>query len=166
MRLRFRPYRPTDTADVEAMFADPQARRFYPDMGPEGAERWIAWNLRNYDDLGFGLWAVEDCASGRFLGDCGLTYQVADGERLLEIGYHVTAEHRGCGYATEAAAACREFAFETLGADVVVSIVDPRNEPSIAVARRIHEAVRSCNDGRGERRLLYSTTMEQHRGED
>lgn len=59
-RTRFRPYRLSDVAAVEAMFDDPQARRFYPNLSlPGAAERWIEWNLSIYATDGVGLWVIE-----------------------------------------------------------------------------------------------------------
>ena len=51
--------------------------------------RWIDWNLENYMQYGFGLWAVVLKETGEFIGDCGLTLQNIDGEMLPEIGYHI-----------------------------------------------------------------------------
>ena len=51
--------------------------------------RWIEWNLENYARYGFGLWAVVLKETGEFIGDCGITIQNIDGEKLPEIGYHI-----------------------------------------------------------------------------
>jgi len=72
------------------VFADPYARRFYPQMADRANVRaWIEWNLRNYAEFGFGLWAMQLKETGQFIGDTGLTYQDVEGRRELEIGYHV-----------------------------------------------------------------------------
>lgn len=84
----------------------------YPQMQDRANVRgWIEWNLRNYEEFGFGLWAMELKETGAFIGDCGLTYQEVEGERELEIGYHVLGTERGRGYATEAARACLNYGF-------------------------------------------------------
>lgn len=82
-----RAYSIADEAELFDVFADPYARRFYPqmvDLAKLGA--WIEWNLRNYDEFGF--WAMELKARAQFVGDCGLTYQDVEGRRELGIGYH------------------------------------------------------------------------------
>ncbi len=155
-RVRFRLYRESDVEAVVELFGDPQARAFYPDMdGEAAASRWIEWNLDNYQTLGFGLWVLEDPGSGRFLGDCGLTLQEVEGEQLLEVGYHVVQPERGRGLATEAGKASVAHAFDVIGADLVCSIVSPRNEPSMAVAGRLHKHRRSFVNRRGRTRWLY-----------
>jgi RimJ/RimL family protein N-acetyltransferase len=155
-RIRFRRYRREDTEAVSTMFADPLARRFYPDMGEPGkADSWIAWNLDNYAAHGVGLWVIEDRVDHSFLGDCGLTYQQAEGESWLEVGYHLQEPHRGRGYATEAGRACVIYAFEVLGAPRICSIVAPGNTASIHVASRLHESHRTFINEKGESMVLY-----------
>jgi ribosomal-protein-alanine N-acetyltransferase len=142
-RLRLRPYTIADEAELFDVFADPYARQFYPEMADRGKVKgWIEWNLRNYDQLGFGLWAMELKVDGRFVGDCGLTYQDVEGRQELEIGYHVHERERGKGYATEAARACLDFGFAHTSCQSICSIVRPSNTASCAVAGRVHSARR------------------------
>ena len=160
-RLRFREFRDDDLDDVVAMFGDPQARRFYPEMDtPEACRGWVEWSKGNYRDHGFGLWALEDLSSGEFLGDCGLTYQPVEGDRLLELGYHLLAEHRGKGLVTEAGRACLDYAFGQLAAPMVCSTVHPENAPSMAVAGRLHSSQRTYLKDDGQIRMLFWTDAE------
>jgi hypothetical protein len=113
-RLILRRYALSDLDALYEVFADPEARQFYPEMvARERVLGWIEWNLRNYDETGFGLWAMEPRGESRLIGDCGLTYQEVNGRQELEIGYHVHARERGKGYATEAARACLAYAFRS-----------------------------------------------------
>lgn len=140
------------------MFADAQARRFYPEMGePGSAEGWIEWNLDNYAMHGHGLWVIEHRDEGWFLGDCGLTYQPVEvgGEHRLEVGYHLHERHRGSGYAIEAARACVAYAFDHLAVPLVCSIVDPENAASIRVASRLHTSHRIFTNEEGRTMELY-----------
>jgi RimJ/RimL family protein N-acetyltransferase len=160
-RLRFREYLDDDLEDVVAMFGDSQARRFYPEMDtPEACRGWIEWSKRNYRNHGFGLWAIEDLSRGEFLGDCGLTYQPVEGDRLLELGYHLLAEHRGKGFVTEAGRACLDYAFDQLSAPMVCSTVHPENAPSMAVASRLHSSQRTYVKNHGQTRMLFWTDAE------
>ena len=103
--------------------------------GSRGPAGWIAWNQANYIQHGFGLWVIETPA-GEFIGDCGLTMQEVEGEWLVEAGWHVRAEVRRQGYATEAAAAVRDSA-HIFGVEHLVAIIRPHNVPSQVVARKI-----------------------------
>ncbi|MEM7323644.1 MAG: GNAT family N-acetyltransferase [Actinomycetota bacterium] len=157
-RLRFREYQPEDADAVVAMFADPEARQWYPaQQDPAEAKRWIEWNRGSYLTNGFGLWVIEERSSGAFLGDCGLTYQTVEGDQLLELGYHLQELRRGFGFATEAATACLAYGFEELGAASICSIVDPENVASIAVAGSIHEEQRQFVNESGQTMNLYWT---------
>jgi RimJ/RimL family protein N-acetyltransferase len=156
-RLRFRPCTLEDAADVYALFGDPYARRFYPEsVDHDAAMGWIRWNLRNYDEHGFGLWALELSETGEFVGDCGITMQQVDEDRKPEVGYHVVEHLRRRGLATEAALACRDWALERLRAPFVCSIVHAENLASKRVAERIHEEVRPIGR-KGSPHLLYYT---------
>lgn len=93
----------------------------------------------SYRVLGFGLWAVIDRFSGQLIGDCGITRQQTPAGMEPEIGYHLWREFWGKGLATEAAIACRDYAFKTLGLRRVVSITSPENIPSQRVAQRVHD---------------------------
>jgi len=81
--------------------------------------------------------AVVVRESGEFAGDCGLTPQRVDGVDEIEVGYHIRADLQGNGYATEAAAACRDFARDVLGVRRLIAIIDPANAPSQRVAVKI-----------------------------
>ena len=128
------------TADLDAMaslLGDPAVMEFYPrPKTRDEAQRWIVWNTSNYAEHGYGLWIIETTA-GDFVGDCGLTWQSVNGVRMLEVGYHVRRELQGRGYATEAAAACRDFARDALGLTDLVAIIHPANTASQRVAEKI-----------------------------
>ncbi len=141
-RLRLREYRSADLGNAQRMFADAQALKFYPRMRhPDCVADWIERSVLKYRREGFGLWAVERLDTGEFIGDCGLMWQQIDQEPLLEVGYHLCESARGFGFATEAALACRQWAFEDLGEKRLISLVHIDNGPSCAVARRVHDAV-------------------------
>jgi RimJ/RimL family protein N-acetyltransferase len=156
-RLTLRRYTLHDLDVLCEVFSDSYSRRFYPKMVTrEKVLGWIQWNLRNYEETGFGLWAMETHGGSRLIGDCGLTYQEVEGRRELEIGYHLHEAERGKGYATEAARACLAYAFRALDALLVCSIVDPQNTASGAVASRVHRNRREfLKDGRAF--LLFYT---------
>ncbi len=156
-RLRLREYRSADLANAQRMFADPQALRFYPRMRhPDCVADWIERSILKYRREGFGLWAVERLDTGEFVGDCGLIWQKIDQEPLLEVGYHLCESARGFGFATEAAAACQQWAFEDLGVRHLISLVHLENGPSRAVARRVHDTLyRERYVFRGEPHEVY-----------
>lgn len=98
---------------------------------------WLRRQLDRYARYGFGLWAVLRKETGALIGQCGVTMQETGEGEVPEIGYLLRKDCWHRGYATEAAAACRDYAFETLGFDRVWSIIRENNLPSQRVARRL-----------------------------
>lgn len=89
-----------------------------------------AWMLQ-----GYGMFAVVEKASGRWIGQAG-PWQPA-GWPGPEIGYSFHPDAWGKGYATEACVAALDWAFESLGWEEVIHSIAPVNTASQAVARRL-----------------------------
>ena len=116
--------------DEETMYAYEGA------FSDEEVQAWLERQFMRYETLGFGLWAVVLKESGEMIGQCGLTVQPWNGEEVLEIGYLFERKHWHHGYATEAAQACKHYAFEQLNAPEVCSIIRDSNTASQNVAIR------------------------------
>ena len=116
--------------DEETMYAYEGA------FSNEEVQEWLDRQLSRYREYGFGLWAVVLKETGEVIGQCGLTMQPWKNEEVLEIGYLFQRQFWHNGYATEAAAACKKYAFEVLKADEVCSIIRDTNIPSQKVAER------------------------------
>jgi RimJ/RimL family protein N-acetyltransferase len=127
-----------DLDDMAALLGDPDVMSYYPAPKTRAeALQWIDWHRGLYQSRGHGLWILTLAGSGGFVGDCGLTPQLVDGREELEVGYHVRRALQGHGYATEAAAAARDFARDRLGARRLTAIIHPANRPSQRVAEKI-----------------------------
>lgn len=100
------------------------------------AQEWLDRQISRYHEYGFGLWAVILKENNEMIGQCGLTMQDCDGNQVLEIGYLFQKAYWHHGYACEAAIACKKYAFETLHADEVFSIIRDTNIASQNVAKR------------------------------
>ncbi|GAA1944244.1 GNAT family N-acetyltransferase [Brevibacterium antiquum] len=126
-----------DLDEMASLLGDPRVMEHYPHPKDraETAE-WIDRNQRRSATDGFGLWIIET-HDGEFLGDCGLTWQKLHSSIELEVGYHVKTSAQNLGFATEAAAACRDFAGTHALASCLVSIIHRDNRPSKRVAAKI-----------------------------
>lgn len=102
----------------------------------EEAQQWLDRQIERYRQYGFGLWAVVLKKTEEVIGQCGLTMQPWKEEQVLEIGYLFRRDYWHRGYATEAARACKQYAFEVLGAKEVCSIIRDTNTASQRVAIR------------------------------
>jgi RimJ/RimL family protein N-acetyltransferase len=137
-RIFLREFTYDDFDSLFEILSDAEVMKYYPK--PFDAERvkgWIKWNLQNYKQYGFGLWAVCLKDSGKMIGDCGITIQNIDGELLPEIGYHIHKDFWRQGFATEAAAAVRDWAFENTKYDCLYSYMKYSNVPSYKTAQKI-----------------------------
>lgn len=68
--------------------------------------------------------------TGEMFGDCGITMQNIHDMMLPEIGYHIRKDQQRKGYASEAAAACIRYAFESYDLLAVYSYMKYTNIPS------------------------------------
>lgn len=163
-RLILRGWRPDDFEDFARISADPEVMRYMANGQPATRpQAWRAmavfvghWSLR-----GYGLWAAEERATGRFVGRIGLWNP--EGWPGLEVGWLLDRAYWGRGLATEGARAALEYAFTTLGADHVISVIDPRNTRSIRVAERIGERFERKYDFDGNPVLIYGITRSPSR---
>ena len=134
-RLLLREYTPEDFDTLYEIMSDPETMQHYPAPFDETrTRRWIEWNLENYAQYGFGLWAVVLKETGEFIGDCGITIQNIDGEMLPEIGYHIHKKHWRKGFAKEAAGAVRDWVFRNTEYDTVYSYMKYTNIGSWSTA--------------------------------
>ncbi len=139
-RLVLREFLPTDLDPFAAMNADRVVmEHFVRTMTREDTERFVERIEAHWRTEGWGLWALERRDSGAFIGYTGLwpvRFEVAF-EPKVEVGWRLAAEHWGHGFATEAARAAVDVAFDRLGWPEVTSFTAVANERSQAVMRRI-----------------------------
>jgi RimJ/RimL family protein N-acetyltransferase len=161
-RLTFRQMTADDIDDMAALLGDPEVMLHYPHpKDRDEALAWINWNQRLYQQEGFGLWLITLRATGEFVGDCGLTPQEIEGTTDIEVGYHVRADLQGHGYATEAAAACRDYACDVLGVKRLIAIIVPDNVPSQRVAQKIGLSYeRDATSRSGAPVRIYATALQ------
>ena len=139
-RLLLRRSRPEDAATISAYRSDPNVNR---------QQGWDRTDLEGVladivemsgrspgEPGGWVQFTVEERKDGRIVGDVGLS--VADGEPgVIKVGYTIDPAFQGLGYATEAIGALVEYAFETLGAELVRAHASAENAPSIRVAEKV-----------------------------
>ncbi len=116
--------------DEKAMYAYAHA------FSDEEVQAWLDKMLTRYQQDGFGLWAVVLKETGEFIGQCGLTKQMVHNQEVIEVGYLLERKHWHHGYAQEAAAGAKEYAFQELKVPEVWSIIRDNNLASMNVAIR------------------------------
>jgi RimJ/RimL family protein N-acetyltransferase len=135
-RLRLRGWREEDLGPYAAFVANEAMARFVGGAGNrQNAWRRMTMLLGHWSLRGYGPWAIEEKASGEWVGYCGLW--APEGWPEPELMWGLAAHAHGRGYATEAARRGREFAYRQLGWITLTSYIDARNTPSQRVAHRL-----------------------------
>ena len=156
-RLRLRQFAEADFDDYAALCADAEVMRYVSDQGPlsrEDAWRQLAMLAGHWSLRGYGMWAVEELASGAFVGRVGLHYP--EGWPEPEIGWALAHRYWGRGYAFEAATAALRVAFATLDWSRAVSLISPPNLRSIRLAGRLGARFERSLVVRGHELSLYA----------
>ena len=101
----------------------------------DAAWQRFAMNLASWPLDGFGAWMITDRDTGTFMGDVGITHPIRFPEP--ELGWTLTQDAEGKGYAFEAATAARDWYWANTDAKSVVSYITPGNARSEALARKL-----------------------------
>jgi ribosomal-protein-alanine N-acetyltransferase len=138
-RLRLRAFEDTDASDLFALHSNASVLRYWdspPWSEPARAERFIA-TCRQMEQDGTGTrLAVDRVSDGAFIGWCTLSRWNPD-FRSAALGYCYNSEAWGHGYATEAASALLQWAFDTLDLNRVQAETDTRNAASARVLDKL-----------------------------
>lgn len=101
------------------------------------AKSWIEKQIWRYQNNEYGHHALVLKETGKLVGQCGLLTQVFGDQKEIEVGYHMLPQYMQNGYATEAALAVRDFAFENNIAESLISLIGIDNEPAQKVAKKL-----------------------------
>ena len=139
-RVFLRRWRPGDREVFAAMAANPAEMEFFKStLTRAESDRTVDAIEAHFKQHGFGLWAMEIPGVAPFGGVVGLSTPrfKAHFTPCVDIAWRVGIDHWGCGYATEAARAVLEFAFDRLDLEEVVSFTATTNVPSRRVMERL-----------------------------
>jgi RimJ/RimL family protein N-acetyltransferase len=168
-RLYLRPFHAVDVEALLGVFADHDLLQAVSEPHrPPWISQWFAERMAEYPRWGFGLWAV--CLKARaergadtgsapaasLVGFCGL--QLLEEEFVMpqaDLSYRIAPAWRGRGLATEAAAAVRDYAFETLGLPRLLAIIKPANVAGMRVAEKIGMRAELETTFRGQDAKIY-----------
>lgn len=149
-RLRLRAFRSNDLDAYAAMQANSEVMRYLIPGGPVSrVQTWYAmltsfgsWALR-----GYGMWACEEIAGGRFIGSIGI-FEPLDWPEP-EIAYSLDQPFWHQGFATEAARTARDWLFGNFPFARAASFIRPENRASIRVAERLGAICEGTTELRG-----------------
>ncbi|WP_145172760.1 GNAT family N-acetyltransferase [Gimesia aquarii] len=138
-RLLIRPFEMSDVTAACRILCDPEVMKFSSGVKtPDDVKRWTENRIDEYSQLGFGIWAIVLKKTNRMIGYCGLSeFPDIEGQEEIEIGFRFEPCFWSQGYATEAAIAVRDYAFDMLSLTRIIALVDPGNTASIRVIEKI-----------------------------
>jgi RimJ/RimL family protein N-acetyltransferase len=139
-RLIVRRWQPGDRAPFAALNADPEVMEHFPATLTRAESDVLIDRIEaRFDELGFGLWALEIAETGEFIGFTGLSVPRFEAHFIpaVEVGWRLSRSSWGHGYASEAARCALRVAFDDLDLTEVVSFTSTTNLRSQAVMRRI-----------------------------
>jgi RimJ/RimL family protein N-acetyltransferase len=117
------------------------------------AWRQMAFFVGHWGLLGYGMWALEERASGVLVGRVGFLHP--PGWPDFELGWLLGRAFWGRGYAREAADVALAYAFDELGRERVISLIRPHNRRSIRLAEALGERLAGEVEIFGSTALLY-----------
>jgi RimJ/RimL family protein N-acetyltransferase len=144
-RLIIRRWRNNDHEPFAAMNADERVMEYFPSLlTREESDAMIVRAESHFDAHDFAPFALELLETGQFLGFTGLMVPsfTAHFTPCVEIGWRLAHEHWNKGYATEAASAVLQLAFQEIGLAEVVSFTTTTNFRS----RRVMEKLSMTRD--------------------
>ena len=171
-RLVLRPPVPEDAEALAPMYADPEVMRYLGNgrtLTRAQTERSVQRMIDGWEADGFGLFTTVRKEDETIIGRVGLilwnpetwepTRASSEGPKELEVGYTIGRSFWGRGYATEAAAASRDFALERLGARRLIALIIHGNDASERVALKLgFQYERGIRFGRREASLYALQT--------
>jgi [ribosomal protein S5]-alanine N-acetyltransferase len=138
-RLILRQFHSFDGDAMDHVFGDPEVMLYGSGVQTQAWVRdWLRDRLEDYQQLGFGPWAVVEKTGRTVIGYAGLFHfpDIA-GQPEIEVGYRLARAHWGQGFATEAVTAIRDYAFDVLCLPRLIALIDPQNTASIRVAEKV-----------------------------
>jgi [ribosomal protein S5]-alanine N-acetyltransferase len=138
-RLILRPMLETDIDALLRIFTDVKVMAAFnhDPFTREQMARWLQRNLDDQNQYGYGLFSVILKESGELIGDCGLEQMEVEGVRVAELGYDFRSDYWNQGFATEAACAVRDYAFDILQLPQLISLIRVGNLASKRVAEKV-----------------------------
>jgi len=138
-RLLLRPMILADVSELLQIFSDAKVMASFgvPPFGLGEMEQWVQRNLAHQKANGYGLFSVILKSNGMLIGDCGLERMEIEGTQTVELGFDFRSDQWNRGYATEAAIAVRDFAFDQLKLPRLISLIQVGNIASRRVAEKV-----------------------------
>lgn len=139
-RLGLRNWTENDLVPFAEMCADAEVMRYFPKpLTTSEVAALIERFQKHFDEFGYTYFAVDELATGKFIGFTGLMYQTYEAPFTpnADIGWRLKQNAWGKGFASEAATACLDFGFKTIKLSAIYAVCPKQNQPSEGVMKKI-----------------------------
>jgi RimJ/RimL family protein N-acetyltransferase len=138
-RLYLRLMELSDLEGLLKIFGDPKVMESFgkAPFNRKQMKSWMDRNLEHQNLYGYGLFSTILKSNGILIGDCGLEHIEVKGEKVAELGYDFRSDYWNQGFATEAAIAVRDFAFNEVKLPHLISLIQMGNKASRRVSEKI-----------------------------
>lgn len=137
-RLCIRKITDADAQELSKVLADSEVMK-YSTVGVHSEQQihdYIANCQKQYDQNGYGHWAIYDSSSFEFIGICGLNKHEIDSGEVIHISYRLAPNQQGKGYAAESTLGILDYAKHSLKLDSIHALIEPENVSSVKVVNR------------------------------
>ena len=139
-RLGFRAWQESDHKPFSELNASPAVMEYFPSILSEAETMAMIDRInKHFENYGFGYWAVDELETKNFIGFIGFGQPRFESffTPCIEIGWRLSQQFWGKGYATEGAKACLKYGFEILALDKIYSFTATINQRSEGVMKKI-----------------------------
>ena len=139
-RLGFRNWNQKDLPLLVKLNNDPRVMEYFPSTLSETDSRQFLYKMQKmFDNKGYCYFAVDLIDTGKFIGFIGLCDQEYESPftPCVDIGWRISPEYWGYGYATEGARKCLEYGFNNLGVKSIISVAPAVNQRSVRIMEKI-----------------------------
>lgn len=140
-RLLLRPYNDNDLDFLESLLTNPDIMQFIGNgqtRDKEGVRKFLEWIYHTYSlNTNYGLKLILEKGSNKRIGHAGLVPQIINEKEEIEIGYWISQEYWGRGFATEIARGLMEYGKNKLNIEKMIALIQKDNNASQKVAKKI-----------------------------
>lgn len=161
-RLILRAWQESDIEPYIEMCADEDVMRHLSGKPMTRQEAWrhAAYIIGHWQLRGFGHWAIEHKESGKFVGRAGF-FNPEDWPGF-EIGWAIHPNFWRQGFAEESARRALAYAFEDMGREEVISVINPGNTASIGLAEKLGERYLRDDEVYGQPVSIYGMSKDEY----
>lgn len=165
-RLRLEPWSTAHLDGLSVMATDMRVMRYVGGVTHNRDETIAAMErqMGRWAAHGFGWWSFIELETGELVGAGCIQHLAGKVEHPLEIGWRLRPDRWGRGYATEAARAMGDFAFDRLHTPTLLAVAIPENGASRRVMERLGMSYRGIEPWYDMELATYEITAAAWRG--